>query len=284
MPRRGLGRGLDVLIPAGDSEVDGLRQVPVDDILPNPHQPRTRLEESGLTGLAASIREHGISQPLGVSRAAGGEYQLIAGERRLRAAKLAGLEEVPVIVKEAAPEEMLELALVENIQRADLNPLEEALAFQHLVEDFGLSQGEVAQRVGKSRPAVNNLMRLLSASADVQQALLDGEITEGHGRALLGLDADGAQAAALKVVIRKQLTVRETESLVRRQRAAAEEPESSTTETADPHIRALEERFCEALGTRVRLRHGKKKGRVVIYYYSDEEFQALYQRLTGEEL
>jgi ParB family chromosome partitioning protein len=206
---------------------------------------------------------------------------------------LAGLTQVPVIVKEAAPQEMLELALVENVQRADLNPLEEALAYQHLVEDFGLSQSEVARRVGKSRPAVNNVMRLLGASPAVQQALLDEEISEGHGRALLGLDTPEAQDMALNIVIENELTVRETEALVRHVREsqddvadaqAALEDEDAEKETPDPQLQALEERFQEALGTRVRLRHGRKGGRVVIYYYSDEEFHALYRRLTGEEL
>ncbi len=284
MQRRGLGRGLDVLIPAGDSETGGLRQVPVGKITPNPHQPRTSLSESGLDELADSIREHGVIQPLVVTRETGGGFQLIAGERRWRAARLVGLEEVPVIVKEAAPQEMLELALVENIQRADLNPLEEASAYRHLVEEFGLSQSEVARRVGKSRPAVNNVMRLLSAAEAVQQALLNGDITEGHGRALLGLDTEEAQEAALQTVLDKELTVRETEALVRKLRGAETSSDSPPAEPEDPHVRALEERFCAALGTRVRLKHGKKKGRVVIYYYSDEEFRALYQRLTGDEL
>ncbi len=283
MARRGLGRGLEVLIPAGDAAAEGLIKLPIDAIVPNPHQPRTRLSESRLEELAASIREHGVIQPLVVTRGSGLTYQLIAGERRWRAARLAGLTEVPALVKEAAPQEMLELALVENIQRADLNPLEEALAYRHLVDEFGLSQGEVAQRVGKSRPAVNNLMRLLSASAAVQRALLDGEITEGHGRALLGLESTDAQDTALATVLQRELNVRETEALVRRLRSDAA-PTSAPATRVDPDIRALEERFCEALGTRVRLKHGKDKGRVVIYYYSDEEFQALYERLTGQEL
>lgn len=284
MSRRGLGRGLDELIPTGDEPAVGLLQVPIDAIKPNPRQPRTKVQESSLTDLAASIREHGVIQPLVVTHSTDGSYQLIAGERRWRASRLAGLEEVPVIVKEAAPQDMLALALVENIQRADLNPLEEALAFQHLVEDFGLSQGEVAEQVGKSRSAVANLMRLLSASAEVQQALLDGEITEGHGRALLGLPTDEAQATALARVLQKQLSVRETEALVRRMRSIEDVGATPEREAEDPQIRALEERFCTALGTRVRLRHNKQQGRVVIYYYSDEEFQALYQRLTGEAL
>lgn len=292
MPRRGLGRGLDVLIPADggapdDAAPQGLLQVPVDDLEPNPHQPRTLLAESGLADLADSIREHGVIQPLVVTQMPDGHYQLIAGERRWRAAQRAGLDTVPVIVKEAVPQEMLELALVENVQRADLNPLEEALAYQHLVEDFGLSQSEVARRVGKSRPAVNNVMRLLNGSPAMQQALMDGEITEGHGRALLGLEEHEAQDLALAMVLEHELTVRETEALVRRLRvppedAEKEQPPEKAPE--DPHIHAMEDRFCEALNTRVRLKHSAKGGQVIIYYYSDEEFQALYHRLTGEEL
>jgi ParB family chromosome partitioning protein len=286
---------LDVLIPADgeasddtssdDAAPQGLLQIPVAALEPNPHQPRTQLAESGLAELADSIREHGVIQPLVVTQTADGAYQLIAGERRWRAAQLAGLETVPVIVKEAVPQEMLELALVENVQRADLNPLEEALAYRHLVEDFGLSQSEVARRVGKSRPAVNNVMRLLNGSPAVQQALMDGEITEGHGRALLGLDEHEAQDLALAMVIEHELTVRETEALVRRLRSPQEDKQQPPAKAPeDPHIHAMEDRFCEALGTRVRLKHSSKGGRVIIYYYSDEEFQALYHRLTGEEL
>jgi len=284
MPRRGLGRGLDMLIPAEDSASDGLLQVEVDVIVPNPHQPRTLLSETSLAGLADSIGEHGVIQPLVVTKLPAGGYQLIAGERRWRASQLAGLKTVPVIVKEVAPREMLELALVENIQRADLNPLEEAVAYQHLVEEFGLSQSEIARRVGKSRPAVNNVMRLLKAAPAIQQSLLDGTITEGHGRALLGLETPEAQEAALQTVLAKELTVRGTEALVRRLLGEAAASEPPAAEPEDPHIRELEERFQAALGTRVRVKHGKKQGRVVIYYYSDEEFQALYHRLTGDEL
>ncbi len=284
MSRRGLGRGLDVLIPADAGPADGLLQVPTTQIEPNPLQPRTDLSESSLVELADSIREHGVIQPLIVTRRPQGGYQLIAGERRWRAAQLAELDQVPVIIKDVAPQGMLELALVENIQRADLNPLEEALAYRHLVEDFGLSQSEVAQRVGKSRPAINNVMRLLAASAQVQQALLDERITEGHGRALLGLDSAEAQDQALEQVLDKGLSVRETEALVRRLRQFAGTTPAPKPDADSPHIRALEERFQESLGTRVRVRHGRRQGRVIIYYYSDEEFQALYQRLTGEEL
>jgi ParB family chromosome partitioning protein len=236
-----------------------------------------------LVELAASIQEHGIIQPLVVTETKDGTYQLIAGERRWRAAQIAGLTNVPVIVKNAAPRQMLELALVENVQREDLNALEEALAYQQLIDEFELSQAEVARRVGKSRVAVTNTLRLLKASEAVREALLEEKITEGHARALLGLDEDEAQEAALAMVLEKSLTVRQTEQLVK-QRRSGKRPQRKSKPTPSPEVRAMEDRFQEALGTRVRLRPSKKGGRVVIYYYSDEEFQALYEHLTGEDL
>jgi ParB family chromosome partitioning protein len=278
---------LDALIPSDEAadETEGLHNVPVDAIESNPHQPRTTLHEAELEELADSIREHGLIQPLVVTQRPEGGYQLIAGERRWRAASRAGLTEVPVIVKDVAPQQMLELALVENIQRADLNPLEEALAYQHLVDDFNLSQTEIARRVGKSRPAVVNVMRLLGATDAVKEALLEEEITEGHGRALLGLPKQ-AQELALQIVIDKDLTVRKTEALVKQLREPPKEtkPEPVVDDSETAQIRALESQFQAALGTRVQLKNTQKGGRVVIYYYSDEEFQALYHRLTGEEL
>jgi len=279
MTKRGLGRGLEELIPVDDERPSGLQDVPLDAIVPNPHQPRMPILEQDLQELADSIREHGIIQPLIVTHTADGRYQLIAGERRWRAARLAGLSQVPVIVKDVAPQQMLELALVENVQRADLNPIEEALAYKHLVEGFGLSQGEVAQRVGKSRPAVANTLRLLLASTAVQEALMEGAITEGHARALLGLSRKEDQDAVLKIVVQQGLNVRQVESFVQ-QFARSKKPKAAPL----PEIHALEERFEASLGTRVRLKAGRKGGRVMIYYYSDEEFQALYERLTGETL
>lgn len=283
MPRRGLGRGLDTLIPTGDETSDGLQQIAVDAIMPNPHQPRTSFEEEDLAGLADSIRQHGVIQPLVVTRTPAGEYQLIAGERRWRAAQMAGLDQVPVLLKDAAPQQMLELALVENVQRADLNPLEEAEAYQHLAEEFELSQAEIARRVGKSRVAITNTLRLLQASKAVRQALLDEVITEGHARALLGLPDAELQDAALQAVIERKLTVRQTEALVQKLKQPAPDPVEAASQHS-PEVRELEERFQTSLGTRVRLKNGRKGGRVIIYYYSDEEFQALYRRLTGEDL
>ena len=280
--RAGLGRGLGALIPAG---VRGVLEVDPGRIRPNPRQPRQRIDAEGLGELAESIRQHGLLQPLVVTRGDGdGDYVLIAGERRLEAARLAGIERVPVVVREATPEEMLELALVENIQRADLGPLEEAAAYHQLVEEFGLTQERVAARVGKSRAAVANSLRLLGLSEKVKSALWGGEITEGHGRALLGLEDERSQVAALEAVVRNRLSVRETEDLVRR--ASVSEPvrEREKTEPAETDVetRAMEDAFRTALGTRVRLVRRGSGGQVIIHYYSEEQLHAIYEALVRE--
>ncbi|HEY75005.1 MAG TPA: ParB/RepB/Spo0J family partition protein [Thermoflexia bacterium] len=280
--RRGLGKGLEALIPMGDEEEGGpagVLEVPVTAIRPNPHQPRARIRDQDLVELAASIEAHGVIQPLIVAREGDG-YRLIAGERRWRAARMAGLPTVPVIVRDVAPHEMLEVALVENLQREDLNPLEEALAYQQLIEEFGLTHEEVARRVGKSRAAVTNTLRLLRAARPVQEALLAGKISEGHARALLALEREEAQVAALKTVLRKGLNVRQTEELVRR--LARAEPRRSSAPPRFPELEVLEARLREALGTRVRLAPGKKGGRLIIYYYSQEELESIYERIVGE--
>jgi ParB family chromosome partitioning protein len=257
-----------------------LLDVPLDAIQPNPHQPRLSLDDEQLAELAASIREHGLIQPLIVTRLDAHSFQLIAGERRWRASRLAGLEQIPVIVKQAASQEMLELALVENVQRADLNPLEEALAYRQLVQDFGLTQEQVAERVGKSRVAVTNTLRLLRAPEAVRKALLEDKIREGHARALLALETDEAQDAALAVVIRQGLNVRQTEALVRR--LAGERPPRPAPPPPSPQTQALETALREALGTRVSLQRDKKgAGRVVIHFYSDEELDHIYTRIVN---
>jgi ParB family chromosome partitioning protein len=284
--KRALGRGLEALIPSTVDSSSGLRQVPVDVIAPNPHQPRQRLDSDALAELAASIREHGLIQPLIVSEALedappGCEYQLIAGERRLEAAKLAGLERVPVIVKEATPEQMLEIALVENLQRADLNPLEEAAAYQQLSDEFGLTQQEIAEKVGKGRVSVANAMRLLRLPDFVKSVLANGQISEGHARALLGLEDDlEVMKHALKRAIERRLNVRQTEELVRRLRTSPASPKARRT--VSPETRALESEFARALGTKVNLVRSKKGGRLTIHFYSEEELQALYDRLIEQ--
>lgn len=278
--RRGLGKGLEALIPVAEEPKGGVNQVPISTISPNPMQPRTALDPEALEDLAASIREHGVIQPLIVTQRGPEQYQLIAGERRWQAARMAGLATVPVIVKEATPQQFLELALVENIQRADLNPLEEAAAFRQLVEEFELTQEQVAERVGKSRVAVTNTMRLLRLPPEVQQALADGVIREGHARALLALSTPEAQVAALKTVAKKGLNVRQTEELVRR--LLAEPPPKKALEPVPPEIQALEEEFRDTLGTKVNLfRNQKGQGRLVIHFYSEEELQAIYEVIIG---
>jgi ParB family chromosome partitioning protein len=277
--RSGLGRGLEALIPTTEERESAVTQVSVSAITPNPMQPRTTLDPEALEELAASIGEHGMIQPLIVTQQGPERYQLIAGERRLEASRMAGLAMVPVIVKEATPQQVLELALVENIQRADLNPLEEAAAFQQLVEEFGLTQEQVAERVGKSRVAVTNVLRLLRLPAEVKQALADGAIREGHARALLALPTTESQVAALRTVTSKALSVRQTEELVRR--LLAEPPAKKPAQPVSPKVRALEEEFRQTLGTRVNLyRDRKGRGRLVIHFYSEEELQAIYDVIT----
>ncbi|MEE8391740.1 MAG: ParB/RepB/Spo0J family partition protein [Anaerolineae bacterium] len=287
MSRRksGLGKGLSALIPAvetgGAAAAQGVIEAPLVSITPNPHQPRLAIRDQDLVELAASIEEHGIIQPLVVTQVVDG-YQLIAGERRWRAARLAGLSSVPVLVKDVAPREMLELALVENLQRADLNPLEEATAYRQLIDEFQLTQDQVARRVGKSRVAVSNTLRLLKSAHAVQETLLAGKISEGHARALMGLEQTEAQEAALKTVLKQRLNVRQTEQLVRRLLRVDRE-EQKPARKVSPETRALETSFRKALGTKVSLTRGDKGGRVVIHFYSDEELDALYERIVGRE-
>jgi len=288
--KRGLGRGLGALIPVSGP---GPTEVPVDAIAPNPMQPRQKLDPEALEELAASIREHGLIQPLIVSQvpaeslegpqagpadAGAPRYQLIAGERRLEAARLAGLTRVPVIIREATPQEMLELALVENIQRADLNPLEQAMAYKHLMDDFGLTQEQVADRVGKSRAAVANSVRLLRLPEEIKNSLAQGQITEGHARAILALDDLDEQRKVWKTILKRGLNVRQTEETVRR--LTAQPKPKRPSQPASPETKALEERFREALGTKVQLFRSKRGGRLVIYFYSEEELQALFDLIV----
>ena len=272
---RGLGRGLGALIPA---TAGGIDEIDVDLIVPNPHQPRTTFDEAALDELVGSMKEHGVLQPLLVSTSnTEGVYQLIAGERRLRAAKLAGLTRVPVIVKEAATRELLELALVENLQREDLNALEEAGAYQRLAGEFGITQDEIAHRVGRSRTAVANTMRLLALSDEIKQSLAAGTITEGHGRALLAIEDEAERRNAWQQVIDRGLTVRQTERLARRGPSGASKP---PTNGVDPEIDRIESRIRDTLGTKVELRRQKNgRGRLVLHFFSDDELNGLLSRI-----
>lgn len=273
--RRALGRGLDALLPV--TEPAGLRQVDIDAIEPNPNQPRQRFDPEAMASLAASVREYGIVQPLLVSAQEEGRFRLIVGERRWQAARRAGLRQVPVVVKDATDRQTLELALIENVQRADLNPLEEAAAYDRLVRDFGLTQQQVADQVGRSRVAVANTVRLLALPETLKKAVVEERVTEGHARALLALPDVQLQITVLERIEREGLTVRQTEDLVRR--LLAGKSARMPARGRDPDVVAVEENLQRALGARVSLRHGKRGGRIVIDYASDDEFQSLYWRL-----
>lgn len=285
--RTGLGKGLDALIPSGgkpstpassNAGTGAPLQVAVDAIQPNPRQPRIHFKEEDLAELAASIREHGVIQPLIVSPKGDGTYILIAGERRWQASQKAGLRTVPVITREANSQELLEVALIENVQRADLNSMEEAEAYRQLVEEFGLSHEAVAKRVGKNRVTVTNTLRLLGLAETVKQALVDGKLTEGHARALLALSTQKAQASVLQTVLNLSLSVRQTEELVRK--LAGQKPIKAKKPSRNADVNDVEKRLQNSLGTKVALKHGKKGGTVTIYYYSGEELDALLEKLT----
>jgi ParB family chromosome partitioning protein len=238
-----------------------------------------------LRELGDSIREHGIIQPLIVSRQDDGGYVLIAGERRLQAARLAGLETVPVVIREATTAQMLELALVENIQRADLNPVEEAVAYRRLIEEYGLTQEEAAQKVGKSRVTVANALRLLQLETEIRRSLVSGEITEGHARALLGLPEGRGRVNAWREVVKRKLSVRDTEGYVRKTLAGA--PATATTAGAqtarrDANLSDIEGRLRRALSTRVTVQPQKRGAKIVIECYSDEEFRGVVDTILGD--
>jgi ParB family chromosome partitioning protein len=281
--RTGLGKGLDALIPTGQvmassGDGSGITQIAVDLIQRNPRQPREKFDIEELENLAASIREHGVIQPLIVSPGKNGVYVLIAGERRLQASRKAGLKTVPVVIRHATDQQLLELALIENVQRADLNAIEEAEAYQNLSREFKMSHETIAQRVGKSRVAVTNTMRLLDASAAVKQALVDGRISEGHARALLALTTAKAQEVLLNQIVNLDLSVRQTEALTRKY--SGQKPVSKKKSGTSADVTDVERRLRSSLGTKVALKHGKKGGTVTIYYYSDEELDSLLEKLT----
>jgi ParB family chromosome partitioning protein len=310
--RRGLGQGLDALLrstavelsPAEGAAADGrqpaaapgVREVPIDALRPNPYQPRQSMDSAALSELADSIRVHGLIQPLLVAPDGDG-YCLIAGERRWQAARLAGLTQVPVVVRTADPQEMLALAIIENVQRADLGPIETADAYRRLVAEFGLTQTEVAHLVGKSRTAVANTLRLINLSADVRALVVDGQISEGHARALLAVEDPAQQLALAHRAIAAGWTVRQMEAEVRQigrprlpvagiEPRGAEDPRPSAARDAafggevDPDTAAAVDVLQQALGTRVEIRRRGEGGQLVLFFYSEEELSALYDRLT----
>ena len=275
-----LGRGLASLIPQREPAGGGPVEIPLSRIRRNPYQPRQKVEQETLAQLAASIAEHGVIQPILVTETLDG-YQLVAGERRVRAAQLAGLERIPAVIRQLADHAQLELALVENLQRADLNPIEEAHAYRQLIDEFGVTQEQLAARFGRARSTVANTLRLLETDPRIQTSVADGLITEGHARALAGLPAR-QQAQLLEIVVARDLSVRQAEELARRLRdPGSSDPKRRPSRTTDPDLERVEEDLRRSLGTKVSLSRSRRGGRIVIEFYSDEELGRLYERLIG---
>jgi ParB family chromosome partitioning protein len=277
----GLGRGLAALIPTPSSSVSGGREIALTAIQPHPGQPRRSFDPLELQQLADSIVAHGVLQPIIVVEAGDG-YMLVAGERRLRAAQLAGLESIPAVVRTANEQEQLELALVENLQRSDLNAIEEAHGYQHLIDAFGLTQEHVAARVGRSRPSVANALRLLDTAPMVQQAVIDGSISGGHARALAGLETHLSQEALLATIVARSLSVRQTEDLVAATRDGASVSRRQRPD-GDPDVLHMETRIRDALGTKVTITPGRKGGRITIAWFDDEDLERLVDRLAAPD-
>jgi len=272
--RTGLGRGFGALIPQAPSPKPVERSAPIDEVAPNPWQPRIEFDEEKLREMADSIREHGVVEPL-VVREHGGRLELIAGERRLRAARLAGLQAVPVVVRDMSDREALEVTLIENLQREDLSALEEAAAYVRLMEEFGATQEDVARRVGKSRPAISNTVRLLQLPQAVRDEMRSGRLSAGHARALLSLESPTEQAALARDAIRLNLSVRQLEGRIRWHK----QPRTPNRPSRDLHAADVEKQLMRSLGTRVRLHARGKRGRIVIEFYSREELERLLERL-----
>lgn len=276
MSKRRLGRGLSALIPDADDE-DGAREVELGLIKPNPYQPRTEFDDQKLEELARSIEEHGVIQPIIVRKKDDG-YELVAGERRWRAAKKAGISKIPAIVKEYSDSQMLEIALLENLQREDLNPIEEATAYKQLIEDLGITQEALSKRIGKSRSVIANSIRLLNLPEEIQNLLAKGKITTGHARALLSLDNEKEQKQMAQKILEKDLTVREIERLVKKPKK-----QNKRKERTNPLITHLEDRLKQFFGTKVKVRSGKNKGKIEIEYYSEEDLERILELVMGRE-
>lgn len=278
--RKALGRGLSALIPDADKleSVEGqFFQCPIEEIEPNPYQPRQEFSASELKDMVNSVREKGIVTPLLVTKTKEG-YQLIAGERRWRAAQKAGLERVPVVVREVSPMESLELALVENIHRKDLNPIEEALAYRKLMEETRVTQEALAKRLGKDRSSIANLLRLLKLPASIQKDVINGRLSMGHARVVAGLKTRQAQKALRDIILKKDLSVRQAEAIARREKTFRR----SNTKRAelDYYMQSLAENLKRSLGTKVDIKKKGRQGRIVIYFYSDDELDRLLELLS----
>lgn len=283
----GLGRGLNALLgdPDLQPQSEGSMTLPISQVEPGLNQPRKRFDEDTLNELAESIRIHGIIQPLTVRRLSTGYYQIIAGERRWRAAKAAGLQEIPAVIIEADDRKVMELGLIENLQREDLNPAEEARGYQTLMEEYGLTQEQVAQQMGKSRPAVTNTLRLLSLPEEVMQLLENGAISAGHARAILGAPSPALQKEAAKKVVESQLSVRQTEALIKTLQNEKQEKPKPQGPDISLYLGELEKQLSSRLGRKVKIAHKGKKGCIELEYYNEQDLETLLtllQQMKGE--
>ena len=283
--QRGLGRGLGALIDdfAGSEEQGAVTKLPLQKVEPNPNQPRKQFDEEQLQALADSIAEHGLLQPLAV-RDMGGYYQIIAGERRWRACRMAGIDEVPVVIIEADEKKVMELAMVENLQRQDLNPMEEAEGYYTLIHEFGLSQEQAAEKVGRSRPAVANALRLLSLTGELREMVVDGRLSAGHARALLTLPTQKMQKNAAQKIIALQLSVRQTESMCKKMVAEAKVEEEKPAPLSVDYVGECEKLLTKHMGRKVKIVNGKRKGRFELEFYGQDDLQALYETLLGLQI
>lgn len=285
MAKRGLGRGLDALFPSLENEIalderegkEFIHEIKISDIDPSMDQPRKSFKEESIMELAQSIKQYGVVQPI-IVKPNGKRYSLIAGERRWRAARMAGLTKIPAVVKELDGKEAIEIALIENLQREDLNPIEEAMGIRTLIEEYGLTQEMVAERIGKSRPAITNALRLLSLPQKIQEYLIEGRLTSGHGRALLGIQNEEVQMEVAELIIKNDLSVRETERAI--QRLNDKDKEKKGKNQKPGYIIDIEEKLEESLGTRVVISPGKKKGKIEIEYYSNEDLERIIEKIS----
>ena len=278
--QRGLGRGLGALIDDFTEKTpeEGITKLPLQKVEPNPKQPRTSFDEDELQSLADSIAEHGLLQPLVVREAGNGYYQIIAGERRWRASRLAGLSEVPVVILNADEKTVMELALVENLQRQDLNPMEEAAGYRALMDEYGMTQELIAKRVGKSRPAVANALRLLGLPEEVRKLVEDGTLSAGHARAVLSLSDERRQKTAAQKIVALRLSVRQAESMCKRMASQKPEKEKPAPVAVD-YVGECEKHLTQTLGRRVKIVNGKRKGRFELEFYGEDDLQRLYEAL-----
>lgn len=275
--KKALGKGLEALIPKveGDEKVSSLIEIEIERILPGIAQPRKDFDEQALKELAQSIREKGIIQPIVVSRTGDGTFRIIAGERRWRAAKLAGLDRIPAIVKDVSPAEAVEIALIENIQREDLDPIETATAFERLLNEFKLTQEELSQRVGKDRSTIANFLRILKLPEDIKNQIREGQITVGHAKAILSLENVDKQRELANLIIKKSLSVRQTEELVNKITSTVHKKSKEVL----PEIVELEDKLISELGTKVKIYHKGRKGKVEIYYNSLDQLEGILERI-----